>query len=495
MTPTSTTTTPATQNPAALRAELDKLNQSHVLRFYDALSQPQQQQLLADLASIDLARLPALIDRYVASDAPYALPDSIDPVPYYPTDPADPHRPWDRAKYKAAGINLVAQGKVCAFTVAGGQGTRLGYDGPKGCYPAGAVSNKPLFACLAEWITAARKRFSNSTSKEANIPWYIMTSPINHDATVAYFKQHNHFGLPPSDVMFFPQGVMPSLALPDGKLLLAEQHRIAVNPDGHGGSLKALHTSGALADMRKRGIEHISYVQVDNPLVRVIDPVFIGLHATAEDSSAEMSSKMIPKAYPEEKLGVLCKVNNRTAVIEYSDLPDTLANERRPDGVLRYNAGNTAVHVLSVAFVEKLNTSADFALPYHRAVKKVPYIDLNTATLVNPDKPNAVKLETFVFDALPLAERSIVLETLRQDEFAPIKNADGNDSPESSRKIQTNRAATWLSLAGLTVPTTPAGEPDATLELTPSTAIYPEDITETKNTIPQPIKPGTSLVL
>ena len=492
MTPTSATTAPATQNPAALRATLDKLNQSHVLRFYDALSQPQQQQLLSDLASIDLARLPALIDRYVASDAPYALPDSIDPVPYYPTDPADPHRPWDRAKYKAAGIQLIAQGKVCAFTVAGGQGTRLGYDGPKGCYPAGAVSNKPLFACLAEWITAARKRFAPSTSKEANIPWYIMTSPINHDATVAYFKQHNHFGLPPSYVMFFPQGVMPSLALPDGKLLLAEQHRIAVNPDGHGGSLKALHTSGALADMRKRGIEHISYVQVDNPLVRVIDPVFIGLHATAEDSSAEMSSKMIPKAYPEEKLGVLCKVNNRTAVIEYSDLPDTLANERRPDGVLRYNAGNTAVHVLSVAFVEKLNTSADFALPYHRA-SKVPYIDLNTATLVNPDKPNAVKLETFVFDA-PLAQRSIVLETLRQDEFAPIKTPTAT-TPRIQPQNPNQPRATWLSLAGLTIPTTPSGEPDATLELTPSTAIYPEDVAESKNTIPQPIKPGSSLVL
>jgi len=491
----TTTTTQKAPDLNTLRETLDKLNQSHIFRFYDTLTGPQQHQLLADLASIDLSRLTALIDRYVSSDSAYALPDAINPVPYYPADPADSYRPWDRATYKAAGINLIAQGKVCAFTVAGGQGTRLGYDGPKGCYPAGAVSNKPLFACLAEWITAARKRFASSSTNQASIPWYIMTSPINHDATVAYFKQHNHFGLPAADVMFFPQGVMPSLALPDGKLLLAEPHRIAVNPDGHGGSLKALHTSGALADMRQRGIEHISYVQVDNPLVRVIDPVFIGLHATAEDSSAEMSSKMIPKAYPEEKLGVLCTVNNRTAVIEYSDLPDSLANERRDDGVLRYNAGNTAVHILSVAFVEKLNTSADFALPYHRAIKKVPYIDLNTSKPVDPEKPNAVKLETFVFDALPLAQRSIVLETLRQDEFAPIKNAEGNDSPESSRRIQTNRAAAWLSLAGLTVPTNAASEPDATLELSPTTAIYPEDVAESRNTIPQPIKPGASLVL
>src|SRR5690606_20190661 len=190
-----------------------------------------------------------------------------------------------------------AAGKVAAFTVAGGQGTRLGYDGPKGCFPGGAVSQKPLFQMFAEGIAAAG-RVARQLGGPA-IPWAIMTSPLNDEPTQAFFREHDFFGLSPDDVMFFQQGTLPSLDIETGRLLLAEKGQIATNPDGHGGSIDALHKSGVLTRLQERGVEHISYFHVDNPLVRVIDPVFLGLHTTADDSSGLMSSKMLPKANPQ----------------------------------------------------------------------------------------------------------------------------------------------------------------------------------------------------
>ena len=196
--------------------------------------------------------------------------------------------------------------------------------------------------------------------------------------------------------------------------------------DGHGGAIKALARSGATADMKKRGIEHISYWQVDNPNIHVLDPAFIGLHATAKDSSGEMSGKMLPKAEPKEKVGVFCTSaqtgagERRTMVVEYSDLPDDLAEATNDDGSLKFLSGSPAMHMLGVAFIEKVAGDPAFALPYHRAIKKVPHIDLESGDRVEPAEPNAVKLERFVFDAIPMAERSIILETDRVEEFAPV---------------------------------------------------------------------------
>lgn len=324
-----------------------------------------------------------------------------------------------------------------------------------------------------------------------------MTSPLNHDATVAFFKENDHFGLESGDVTFFPQGVMPSFDMQTGRMLLAEPNQVATNPDGHGGSLKALKVSGALDDMRARGVEHLSYFQVDNPIVRVADPVFLGLHAAAPDSSAEMSSKMLAKAYPEEKLGMFCVADGRLQIIEYSDLPMERQRERTPDGRLRFLAGSPAIHILSVDFVERVNSDPKFALPYHRAEKKVPCIDPETGERIDPESPNAVKLERFVFDAIPLAESSIVFEADRIEEFAPIKNAEGVDSPQSSREIQTARAARWLARAGVSIPTRigtdDARTPDCTIELSPLTATEPEDIDGAD--LPRSIDPGSEVAL
>jgi UDP-N-acetylglucosamine/UDP-N-acetylgalactosamine diphosphorylase len=470
------TNAPAIGPSHALFARLKQAGQEHLLTFYPSLSEAQRRALETALDAIDFERLPRLIKEYVTSAPSAHVPNDLQPAPYYPLNTRA--RNWDRARFRAIGEELLRKGQVAAFTVAGGQGSRLGYEGPKGCYPASPVTNKPLFQVFAENLRAAAKKFGKP------VPWYIMTSPLNHGATLRFFEEHSYFGLPEDDVMFFPQGVMPSFEMGTGRILLAAKHEPATNPDGHGGALKALFTSGAIDEMRDRGVEHISYFQVDNPLVKIVDPTFLGLHAGAPDSSGEMSSKMVTKANAEEKVGVFCSWNDertpdgprRTGIIEYSDMPAALVKQTNADGSLRFNAGSIAVHALSVDFVAKLNTDTNFDLPYHRAEKKVPFVDLKSGQIVNPEKPNGVKLERFVFDALPLCASSIVFETDRGEEFAPIKNATGVDSVESSKRLQSDRAARWLESAGISVPRKPDGSLDATIELSPLSALEGEDV-------------------
>jgi UDP-N-acetylglucosamine/UDP-N-acetylgalactosamine diphosphorylase len=480
--------------PDDLRRTLEGINQGHLLKFAAQLAAPQRAALEAELASVDWSTIPGLVRDYVHAKPAPAAGQRIEPAACY-TRAAAERGQWDASGYAEKGAGLIRAGKVAAFTVAGGQGSRLGYDGPKGCFPGGSVTNKPLFACLADWILAAQARFAGPG---VTIPWYIMTSPQNHAATVAFFEQHGYFGLQKRDVMFFPQGVMPALELGTGRVLMADKHQLALAPDGHGGSIKALAVSGALADMRARGVEHLSYTQIDNPLVRVIDPLFIGLHAFAPDSSGEMSSKMVPKAHAGEKVGVLCRVDGKTAVIEYSDMPAELSSRTDALGNLVFNAGSIAIHVIGVEFLERLNRAGSgVALPYHRAEKKIACIDLETGAKLDPASPNAVKLEMFVFDALPLAKSSIVLEADRVEEFAPIKNATGADSVESCRQIQTLRAARWLERVGVKIPYKPDGTPDCVLELNPRTAMTASDLkrSDLGASIPCAVGDGTRLAL
>ncbi len=477
-------TTTLTDRYSVARQQLEAVGQAHVLTFYDRLDEAGRDRLLSQIEDIDWRQIAQLVESHVKNKPMVALPEKIDPAPWYPHQPT----PELRDKYREAralGERLIRENKVAAFTVAGGQGTRLGWDAPKGTFPATPVRKASLFQCMAEYIIKTQRKYN------AIVPWYIMTSPINDGPTRAFFEENNYFGLDPKNVMFFTQEMMPAMDLATGNVLLEAPDALALAPNGHGGSLKALYKRGAIDDMKRRGIEQISYVQVDNPIVRVVDPLFIGLHAL---DGAQMSSKMLPKAYPKEKLGNFCMVDGKVTVIEYSDLPDELAEQRTETGELRFRAGSIAIHVIRVDFVESLNHAEDgFRLPFHRAEKKVPYLDLRTGQRIEPDKPNAVKLEMFVFDALPLCEMSIIYESDRIDEFAPIKNAEGVDSPASSRQIQSERAGRWLEAMGVKVPRDADGSVNALIDLSPLTAIEPEDLRGVD--LPREIAPGASVVL
>ncbi len=466
-----------------LRARLDRVGQSHLLACWGRHGAAEQSRLVAQIESMNVDEWPELVERYVKSKPSLELPGDVRPAPYYPHTGGA----FDAAKYRAIGEQLFRDGKVAAFVVAGGQGSRLGYEGPKGCYPATTLTDKPLFQVFAEQLLAARQRYGR------DIPWSIMTSPLNHAETTAFFEGRRYFGLGRENVTFFPQGVMPSFDISTGKVLLSGPGEIATNPDGHGGSITALHRSGTLAALRARGVEHLSYFQVDNPHVKVCDPLFVGLHAAAPDSSGEMSSKMVSKVSWDERVGVFCLVNGKLDVIEYSDLPPALGKATNVGGSLKFNAGSIAIHMLGVGFLERLATDPAFALPFHRAEKKIPVVDPATGAAINPTANNGVKLERFIFDALARAKASIVLETDRVEEFAPIKNATGADSIESCRKLQTLRAARWLGHCGVTIPLNTAGEPDCIIEMSPLTACFAEDVACVR--MPRTIERGARVIL
>jgi len=441
-----------------LREKLAAVDQAQVLRFYDQLDAGGKDRLRAQLLALDLGEIDELAEKHVRHKSPIPIPRNIEPVQAYPRKPK-PGQEKLYADAQARGLELLKQGKVAAFLVAGGQGTRLGYDGPKGEFPVTPIKNKPLFQVFAEQLLA----WSRDAGRP--IPWYIMTSDANDAATRAFFQKNNHFGHDPANIVIFQQGLMPAFDMM-GHMLLGERDSLALSPDGHGGSLRALRKSGALDDMKRRGVEHLSYFQVDNPLVHTIDPRFLGLH---DLTGSEMSSKTIPKAGPLEKVGNFAVGDGVLQVIEYSDMPDALANQKNPDGSLTFNAGSIAIHALRVSFIERLTATGRLELPWHRAEKKVPYVD-ERGNAVKPEQANAVKLEQFVFDAIPLAKNAIVYETERREEFSPVKNAEGVDSPATSRRDQLRRAARWLTTAGVPVPMQ-GDDPHATIEISPLFAV------------------------
>jgi UDP-N-acetylglucosamine/UDP-N-acetylgalactosamine diphosphorylase len=462
---------------------LDKHNQSHLLIFWPQLNEKQRHNLLSQIEGLDFDLLEEKIELYIKNPAVAKLPNNFSSTPAYPAEPKTDEQKEKYTKAKQFGAELISAGKVAAFVVAGGQGTRLGFDGPKGDFAISPVKNKTLFRLFAETIKATGQKYGFEPV------WYIMTSPLNHDRIMKIFERDDFYGLAQSSVFIFQQGTEVNFSS-DGKILLAEKDELSTSPDGHGGSLKALYKSGAIADMKTRGIEYISYFQVDNPLTNIFDSLFIGLHAL---DKAEMSSKALVKTGPFERVGNFCLADGKVTVIEYSDLPDGLAEKKTEEGLLVFSLGSIAIHIINRIFVEQLNTKG-FALPYHRANKKIPHIDLQTGKKIEPQKPNDIKIETFVFDALPLTSRSIILETIRSDEFAPVKNAVGADSPQVTKKMMITRSALWLEQAGIEIPRKPDGSIDCRIEIAPSFALCKEDILEKKAKIPT-IKSGDMVYL
>jgi UDP-N-acetylglucosamine/UDP-N-acetylgalactosamine diphosphorylase len=430
--------------------------QGQVFAFFDRLDAGARASLLAEAGEIDLAEVARLNRTLLAGGPPAFEPGDLGPAPYEAL-PENGGRAEAWARARAAGDAALAAGRVAAFTVAGGQGTRLGFDGPKGTFPVTPVKAKPLFQVFAEKILAAGREYGRP------LHWFIMTSHQNHAATEAHLAEHRWFGLDRGRVHLFRQGRMPAVDF-QGKILLEQPGAIALSPDGHGGSLRALARHGAVDLMAAEGIDTLSYFQVDNPLVRCIDPAFIGWHLLG---GSEMSSKTVAKAYPEEKLGHFCRRGGRLVVIEYSDLPLALQREVGPDGQLRYRAGSIAIHLLDREFIRRVTRpDSGSELPFHRADKKIPTIDA-AGRPVRPAQPNGVKFELFVFDALPFARHPLVIETRRADDFSPVKNAEGVDSPSTCRDDQLRQFARWLAAAGAAPPVDASGRPPWPVEVSP----------------------------
>ncbi len=436
----------------------NKAEQGHVFQFWDELSALEQESLLAEAAEIDLQEIATLYRTLVAgAEAEHQDFSGLAPAPYvpHPSQGGDAER-WDEAR--KAGESALRSGSVAAFVVAGGQGTRLGYDKPKGLFPVTPIHQKSLFQVFAEKVRGAEMTY------ETTIPWFIMTSHVNHQDTVDFFEANQHFGLNAEQIHFFRQGRMPAIDV-NGKILLSSKSSIAMSPDGHGGSLRALVRSGATQVMEENNIEVLSYFQVDNPLIKVIDPAFIGFHL---QNQAGMSSKMIPKAYPEEKVGVFCTQADKTLVIEYSDLPENLMHAEDESGKLKFLSGSIAIHVVSRDFIVQMGGGDASApsLPFHRANKKIPTIDSNGNAVV-PEEPNGIKFEMFVFDALPFSENTVTIETQRESDFSPVKNADGLDSPKTCRDDQMKEFASWLKGVGANIATDEKGVPLQPIEVSP----------------------------
>lgn len=420
--------------------ELQAAGQEHVLRFADQLSSESRQRLESQVRELDLDLIAKLGREEVETPDWEALARRSSPPPAFRLN--DPHSEVTPEQARQRGEQALREGKVGVILVAGGQGSRLGFDHPKGMFPIGPVSGHSLFQILIERVVATSRRY------KASVPLFLMTSPATHEETVAYLDAHDRFGLPAEDLIVFCQGTMPAVDATTGRILLSEQDSLALAPDGHGGMLAALHKSGALDQARERGIEVFSYGQVDNPLVQICQPELMGYHLLAE---SEMTTQVIEKQDPMEKVGNVVMADGRMQIIEYSDLPADVAKLRNPDGSLWIWAGSIAVHVFDRAFLGRMAEQAD-ALPFHQALKKVAYVDEN-GNKQTPEQPNAIKFERFIFDLLPRARNAIVVEGNSSEVFAPVKNADGakTDTPTTARRAMVQLHAKWLRRAGATV--------------------------------------------
>jgi UDP-N-acetylglucosamine/UDP-N-acetylgalactosamine diphosphorylase len=419
-----------------LRDRASQHGQEHLFAFWDTLDGGQQDALLTQLAAVDFD--------LAASQAQLLQGDSegdLGNLEFSPPELFPLERPGDLGAQAqaatAAGEELLSAGKVGFLLVAGGQASRLGYDGPKGAFPVGPVTGRSLFELHARRLRAAQEKYGQS------FDWYVMTSPANDATTRAFFEQHDHFGLDIEQLVFFPQAMIPALDL-EGRILMSGPGQLFLAPNGHGGTLAALRSSGVLDRAKQKGIETFSYFQVDNPLVRPADPLFLGLH---QRQGARMSSKVVSKRDAGEKVGVIGKVNGVLGCIEYSDLPESCREARDDSGRLAFGAGNIAAHLLQVDFVEEL-TAEKLELPWHVARKRMKVIGADG----QPTEMDGAKFETFIFDALGKSVESVTLEVAREFEFSPVKNAVGEDSPLTARQALCDLFGGWVQAAGQELP-------------------------------------------
>ncbi|KAJ7070742.1 nucleotide-diphospho-sugar transferase [Mycena amicta] len=445
----------------SLRSRYEAAGQAHLLKFWDTLSPSEQTSLAEQLNSLNIERVNRIYNKSVQSEADAAAPGAHDPIEPLPKDASESVKGDAKEReWRSIGLEAIANGSVGVLLMAGGQGTRLGSSAPKGCYDIGLSSHKTLFQYQAERIarlqTVAEQEFKKPKGS-VTIPWYVMTSGPTRRETTAYFEKNAYFGLDPKDVILFEQGTLPCLTT-EGKVILETPSRVAVAPDGNGGLYAATrspisptdksHT--VLSDLAKRKILYVHAYCVDNCLVRVADPVFVGYSIQKQ---VDCAAKVVPKSSPTESVGVVARRGDKFSVVEYSEITKEQAEKRDPvTGELAFRAGNIANHFYTTAFLNKVQ-SFEEQLAFHIARKKIAYVDLETGQTIKPTKPNGMKLEMFVFDVFPFTEHFSVLEVVRNEEFSPLKNAPGtgSDDPETSRRDLLEQQKRFLQKAGAVV--------------------------------------------
>jgi UDP-N-acetylglucosamine/UDP-N-acetylgalactosamine diphosphorylase len=429
-------------NHRRLTAQLAPYGQEHLLRFWDELDERGQARLAGQIAAIDFAQIARLFRQEGATHDWAALARRAEPPAAMRWAERGGGGRFSAEQARRRGEQALAAGEIGVLLTAGGQGSRLGFDLPKGMYPIGPLSGASLLEIHLQKAQAVARRYG------VTIPVSMMNSPVTDEEQSAFLAKHDRFGLSADDLVIFCQGTMPAVDAETGKLLLAEKGSLFLSPDGHGGTVAALAASGAIEKMRRRGVRHLFYLQVDNPLAPICDAEFIGYHLLAE---SELTSMAVAKLSPRDKLGNFVTIDGRQQVIEYSDFPDDVADQLASDGSLRFWAGSIAVHMFSLAFLERALALGD-ALPFHIARKVVPYVD-EAGRHVEPSQPNALKFERFIFDLLPHARNALVVEYPEAEVFAPLKNAPGaeRDTAEYVQRMMMDQHRRWLRAAGTRV--------------------------------------------
>jgi len=455
-----------------LKDELTKHGQEHLLDHWDALTQEQRVELYTELKGLDFYELCDNFKQSVREleNAGQKLDDRMQPLDESQCGAVVKSTDEELHHYEALSKAEIKAGRVGILLLAGGQGTRLGTSYPKGMYDVGLPSGKTLFQLQAERIL----KLQQLSGAGSNITWYIMTSASTVGPTKAFFAEHDYFGLNKDNIVVFEQGTLPCFTF-EGKIILGEKHKVFRAPDGNGGLYRALKTQGVLEDMKKRDIKYIQLYCVDNILVKVGDPIFMG-YCLAK--GAECANKVVRKGAPTEAVGITCKVDDHYQVVEYSEITNSSAELRNKDGSLVYSAANICIHFFTYDFLERVVNTCERGLQLHVAKKKIPFVNKD-GDIIKPTNPNGIKMEKFIFDVFRFSNNFVVWECLRDEEFAPLKNAEGakDCTPTYCRNAVLSLHQKWLKTAGAEI-VSASGE-DIPLMLSPaSEANNNEDLPE-----------------
>lgn len=386
-----------------------KYGQEQLLDFYGELSEKEKESLLKQISKIDFEYMKSLYenkDNYEMLDKEITSMDAID------------SKKINKEMYEKIGENSIKNGELAVCSMAGGQGTRLGFNGPKATYMLDIGKPTSIFEIMTKKLQDAKEKFG------VLINWYIMTSEQNNDETIAYFEKNNYFGYDKNYIKFFKQGELPLLD-ENGKIILKEKNEIFMAPDGNGGIFRALGTSGILDDMKKNGVKYLAVGNVDNILIYMADPLAVGLMI---EKNAKILSKSFMKPRWDGKWGVFCKMDGKLRVIEYIETPEELLRACNSDGELLYGDAHFGCNFFSIDLLEKIE---DEKLPMHAALKKNVYMNSKG----EHEEINSYKFEAFIFDVFSATDDVLILRIVKDDEFAPVKNKEGNESPETAVEL------------------------------------------------------------